>query len=161
MLSAWPRASLRTVPRSVPERSASSAGAVASTPTIKGISSAESPASRHASMAPRAMSSLLANTTSMGSSTVWSHWRIRSAAWLRCQLAAALSSFSTWMPPVTRVWTLYSVRSRASWWPGSPSSMTYCSTPSPLRSSAAASARQASTTSMPWSRPASAPGEPT
>ena len=44
---------------------ASSAGAVASTPTITGISSGATPASSSTSMAPRAMSSLLAKTASI------------------------------------------------------------------------------------------------
>ena len=114
MPRAWPGASLKTVPCNVPSSSAFSAGAVASTPTIKGISSFSSPASKQASMAPRAMSSLLANTTSMASPSSSSHRCIRSRAGPRCQSAAWLDNFSIGTPAAVSVRTLCSVRSSAS-----------------------------------------------
>ena len=76
-------------------------------------------------MAPRAMSSLLEKITSMPSPNSSSHWAVRAAAWARFQLAVSLASFSTSTPPSTTALMEYSVRSRESWCPGSPSSITY------------------------------------
>ena len=102
---------MSTVPYSSPVSTASSAGAVASTPTTI---SPGPPHSRMASMAPSAMSSLLENTTSIPSPNSCSHCSIRAAACPRFQLAASPASFSTATPSSVRALMQYSVRRRLS-----------------------------------------------
>ena len=67
-----------------------------------------------ASMAPRAMSSLLQITSSICSGYSEIHCSIQADAWLRSQLAMPPVSFSRGTPPSFKVWMDHSVRIRES-----------------------------------------------
>ena len=72
------------------------------------------PARFIASMAPRAMSSLLLTTSSICPGYSFSHCSIRADAWLLSQLAIPPVIFSSGTPPSFKVWMDHSVRIRES-----------------------------------------------